>query len=424
MAQRSRILRIPNVWHGSVRTGDIIWLIVMSTMLSLALLTFSSYVAALPLIQEEWGLTNTQAGAIFSAYLAGYAVSALFVVPLTDRLAPATVFTVSAVVTVSANIAFPLVANDMYTASFLRVISGLGLVGMYMPGLRIISERFSTGGKGAAMGFYVTAFYAANAISLSLTGALMARFEWRDAFLALALVSTLSVPLAYFATRGEKARSSSTSTGLLNLKVIRNRTAGAFVFGYSLHAMELYAVRVWLPGLLAAVLIAGGEGTNEATVKAATVGGIALAAGSVGPIIGGVISDRFGRAQTAAVIFGLSGTCSWVIGWAGGFPWPVVVGIAVVYGWAISADSSIYSTAVTESAKVEDLGSTMALQAFLGFMGGVVGPILVGGVLDIFPENLEWKMGFSVVGLMAVISIPVLLKAGNPARSPKLGTGG
>ena len=77
-------------------------------MLTLALLTFSSYVAALPLIQEEWDLSNTQAGMIFSAYLAGYAVSALFVIPLTDRISPATVLTTSAVVTVGANIAFPL----------------------------------------------------------------------------------------------------------------------------------------------------------------------------------------------------------------------------------------------------------------------------------------------------------------------------
>jgi MFS family permease len=419
LAQYAKILRIPDAWQGAVRASDILWLAVMSLMLSLALLTFSSYVAALPLIREEWGLSNTQAGAIFSAYLAGYAVSALFVIPLTDRIAPATVFTVSAVVTVSASIAFPLIANDMYTASLLRVFSGLGLVGIYMPGLRIISERFSSGGRGAAMGFYVTAFYGANAISLSLTGALMARFEWRDAFTVLALISALSIPLAYFATRNEKARRLSTSTGLLNLKVIRNRTAGAYMLGYSFHAMELYAVRVWLPGLLAAVLIANGEGTNEATVKAATVGGLALAAGSVGPIIGGAISDRLGRAQTAAAIFALSGLCSWIIGWAGGFPWPVVVGISVVYGWAISADSSIYSTAITESASVEDLGSTMALQAFLGFMSGVVGPVLVGGVLDIFPENLEWKMAFSAVGIMAVVSIPVLLKAGDPKRTPK-----
>ena len=346
---------LKNPWSAKAKARDVLWLVVMSLMLTLALLTSTSYVAALPIIQDEWGLSNTQAGAIFSAYLAGYAVSALFVIPLTDRVAPATVFTVSALVTVSANIAFPFVANDMYTASVLRVVSGLGFVGIYMPGLRIISERFANSGKGAAMGYYVTASYAANAVSLSLTGALMTHYEWRDAFLVLALISGLSIPLAYSVTRGEKTTRASTSTGLLNLRVIKNRTTGAFVLGYSLHAMELYAVRVWLPGLLAAVLVAGGEGTTEATIKAATVGGIAFAAGSVGPIIGGAISDRYGRAQTAAVIFALSGTCSWIIGWTIGFPWPVVVGISIIYGWAISADSSIYSTA---SSKVTSLTLT------------------------------------------------------------------
>ena len=88
-----------------------------------------------------------------------------------------------------------------------------------------------------------------------------------------------------------------------------------------------------------------------------------------------------------------------------------------MYGWAISADSSIYSTAITESASAEDLGSAMALQAFLGFMSGVVGPVLVGAVLDIFPEHIEWKMAFSVVGLMAVGSIPILLRVGDPRRA-------
>lgn len=388
-----------------------VWLIVMSTMLLLNLLTFSSYVAALPLIQDEWGLNNVQAGAIFSAYLAGYAVSALFVIPITDRLKPSTVFTASAIISLGANIAFPLIADDVYTASLLRIVSGLGLVGIYMPGLRIIAERFDGSRKGLAMGFYVTVFYASNALSLSLTGALMARYDWRDAFTILALISSLSVPLAFYATRGAKPKHINTSTGLLNLAAIRNRTARSFVIGYSLHAMELYAVRVWLPGLLATVMITNGTEFNQAAVKSATIGGIALAFGAFGPVIGGALSDRYGRARTAASIFALSGLCSFVIGWAGMFPWPIVVMISLIYGWAISADSSIYSTAITESAKNEDLGSTMALQAFLGFMGGVAGPIIVGAVLDIFPPHFEWKMGFSLVGLMAVITIPVLLRS-------------
>ncbi len=357
-----------------MKIGNVGWLALMSAALVAALLPFSSYVAALSLIKDEWGLNNTQAGAIFSAYLAGYAVAALLVVPLTDRLPVVRVFVLSAITAAAANVLFPLMARDMLTASALRAAGGAGLVGIYMPGLRLISERFADRGRGVAMGLYVSAFYTANALSLSATGGLMARFQWRDAFLIMAVVSALSIPLAYWATRGHGTMRRADSTGILNIRVARNRKARAYILGYSLHAMELYAVRVWLPALLMAALVAGGSSAADAAVKAATIGGLALAAGSVGPLIGGAISDRLGRARTAAGIFALSGACSWAIGWLVEVPWPLVVGVVVVYGWAIAADSSIYSTAVTESAEPDDLGSTMAMQAFLGFMGGVVGP--------------------------------------------------
>ena len=114
-----------------------------------------------------------------------------------------------------------------------------------------------------------------------------------------------------------------------------------------------------------------------------------LAAASIGPLIGGAISDRLGRARTAAGIFALSGACSWAIGWLVEVPWPLVVGVAVVYGWTISAGSSVYSTSVIESAAPDDLGSTLAMQAFLGFMGGVFGPVLAGVVPDVVPESIQ-----------------------------------
>ena len=399
---------------GSVKIRDVGWLAMISVVLVTALLPFSSFVAALSFIRDEWGLNNTQAGAIFSAYLAGYAVAALLVVPLTDRLPVVRVFVLSAITTVAASVLFPLVARDMLTAMALRAAAGAGLVGIYMPGLRLISERFADRGRGAAMGLYVTAFYTANSISLSATGGLMARYQWRDAFLILAVLSALSIPLAFWVTRGRGTMRRAESTGVLNISVVRNRKARAYMLGYSLHAMELYAVRVWLPALLMTVLVAGGTSTADAAVTAATIGGLALAAGSVGPLIGGAISDRLGRARTAAGIFALSGACSWAIGWLVEFPLPLVVGVAVVYGWAISADSSIYSTAVIEAADPDDLGSTMAMQAFLGFMGGVIGPVMVGGFLDVASESIQWGMGFSAVGLLALIAIPVLLRAGDP----------
>ena len=59
------------------------------------------------------GLTNTEAGALFSASLVGYAVAALFIVPLTDRLGTKHILLGAAVVSVVTHLLFPLVANDL-----------------------------------------------------------------------------------------------------------------------------------------------------------------------------------------------------------------------------------------------------------------------------------------------------------------------
>ena len=181
-----------------------------------------------------------------------------------------------------------------------------------------------------------------------------------------------------------------------------------------MHAAELYIVRGWLPAFLTAVLVTRGMEHDHAATTGAAVGGLALGLGALGPVMGGFVSDRLGRASSAAAIFALSGLCSLVMGWLGGFPWPLVVGVAIVYGWAIAADSAIYSTAVTEIAEPEQLGSTMAIQSFLGFMGGVVGPIVVGGVLDLVPVSIEWGAAFSATGLLAVAAVVALLRVREP----------
>ena len=349
------------------------WLVGMCVMLLMALLPFSSYVAALPIIQSEWGIGNTTAGVIFSAYLAGYALSALLVLPLTDRLPTRRVFIVSALVTVVGNVLFPVAAFNPIVASALRFVAGIGLVGIYMPGLRIISQEFPDRGRGAAMGLYVTAFYTANAVSLLATGGLMNHLDWRTAYLALSLLSIVTIPMVLVLVRS--AHSPGTGAGgRLQLSVLSDPRPRKYIIGYSLHAMELYAVRVWLPALLSAALVYRGTDVERAAITAATVGGIALGAGSVGPVMGGAISDRFGRAASAGGIFVLSGVCSLIIGWIIAAPWVVVVVLACLLGWAVSADSSIYSTALTETAPPGRLGSTMAVQAFLGFMGGNAGP--------------------------------------------------
>ncbi len=225
------------------RGSDALWLGAMALVVFALLLPFAAYVAALPLIKDEWGLSNTGAGAIYSANLAGYAVAALLVLPLTDRVGPKKVLLVSAAISLGAHVMFPLLAQDVYSASALRALDGVGLVGVYMPAVRIVAERFSGASRGLAVGLMVTAFYAANSASIASTGAMLTLMSWRAAYLTVALIAALALPVAWLALRGYTHKPSEAS-GRLNLAVLRLPRIKPLITGYSLHSMELFAAQV------------------------------------------------------------------------------------------------------------------------------------------------------------------------------------
>ncbi len=407
----------PSKEPGQTGLGDNAWLLLMSVMLFVLLLPISSYVAALSLIREEWALNNTQAGAIYSAYLTGYVLSALFVVPLTDRIGPTRILIVSAVLSTGAHLLFPIAADGVVSAVLLRALAGAGLVGLYMPGLRLIAERFEGRRRGAAMGLYVTAQYGANSASLALTGLLMSWLEWRDAYVYVSAAAAAGLPLAVYLLRGRSLRPQPGAKGRIELAVFRNSAAGYLIFGYAAHALQLFAARVWLPVFLVGVLVGRGMSSPDAAVEGATLGGLALMTGSVGPLMGGAISDRWGRAASASAIFALSGACAWVIGWTAGLPLPLIVGLSAVYGWAIAADSAVYSTGIVEVTHPASLGSTMAVQASVGLIGGAVGPVMFGGILDLAPDHLEWPAAFSALGVLAIVVIAAMQRLHRLSRA-------
>ena len=378
----------------------------------------NSYVAALPLVREEWGLTNTEAGALFSASLVGYAVAALFIVPLTDRLGTKHILLGAAVVSVVTHLLFPLVANDLPSGLLLRAAAGAGFAGAYVPGSRIIAERFGGRRRGAAIGLFTTAQYSANGASLAITGAIMAALEWRESYVIVALFSTAALPMAYLLLRASDKRPRAPLVG-------GARSGCAQKSGHAVSDPGILHSRATAYGRssLVARFLAGrpGRAVREEVVSvAATYAGLALAVGSVGPVMGGIISDGLGRATAASAILALSAACSWLIGWTGDLPLAVIVAIGVVYGWATAADSAIYLTGITETSNPAHLGSTLAVQAFLGLSGGALGPIVFGGVLDLAEETYRWGLAFSTLGAIALVAIAGLQRLRYLSRTTML----
>jgi MFS family permease len=350
-----------------------------AAVLLLALLPSNVVATALPLLRVEWDASATALGWVFAAYQVGYVAAVLLLLPLTDRVPARQVIVGSAAATALASLLFPLVAVEVWSAAALRALAGAGLAGVYLPGVRIVAAAAPAGRRGAAVGLYVAAFYLGSALSLGATGLLLEGGDWRQAGLALGAASAVAIALG--PGLGGTAPPSASPAAGRPLNALVDGPMRRTILAYAGHSWELYVSRAWLAAFLAGLLVAGGAATAEATAEAGKWAALIAGAGTVGVWLGGWLSDRWGRFPAALAMATSSGAISLAFGSMGGsFALLLVVGC--VYSVLIAADSSIYSTLVTELAPPARLGAAQAAQAFVGFAASSISPVAAGMVLD------------------------------------------
>lgn len=367
----------------------------LTAVLALTLLPSNVVAAVVPLLQREWDASAAEIGWAFAAYQAGYVVSVLLVLPLTDRVRTGAVMICCTVLAALSFILFPLLARDVWSASGLRFLAGIGLAGIYMPGVRLISASSSPERRGLVVGVYVSAFYLGSAASLSATGLLLPELGWRGAALALGALSVAAVPLVVWGAAGEVP--SSNGRAFLDPAVLRDGAVTRNILAYTGHSWELYVSRGWLAAFLASVLAARGLDDTAASAAGSQWAALMSGLGAVGVFLGGWVSDALGRARAALLVAFASGALSLGFGFMGAGPWAVLVMVGCLYGLLVSADSAIYSTAITELTDPAKLGSAQAFQAFLGFGATIIAPVAAGLVLDL---DLGWGVVFVMAGVV------------------------
>jgi MFS family permease len=128
------------------------WLVAISFSQGGALLVFMSFAGALPLIQAEWGLTNVQAGAIQSAGQIGYVLAVLVSSSLTDYIDPKRMIVAGVICAGVFNLLFAGLASDTTSAIVFRALIGFGIAGIYMPGMKLITQRIPASDRGGGKG--------------------------------------------------------------------------------------------------------------------------------------------------------------------------------------------------------------------------------------------------------------------------------
>jgi MFS family permease len=374
---------------------------------------FTTYSAALPLLRTDWSMSASESGLVQSAWHVGYLISLVAVGFIADRYGAKKIFLAGGILASLSALLFAFFADSFISGLLLYGLTGLCSGASYTPGLTLISERFVSHQRGRAMGWFLAASSLGYGASLVLSGLLIPSVGWRGAFVATTCGPFAAMFISFRTLRWTPnvvhPRSAKYGNRFALLTVWRNRPAMLLIWAYVFHAWELLGLWAWLPAYLAVSIARGGSTPIEAAGIGALFTALTYITSMSGSIYGGALSDKWGRTRVTFWGACLSLACSFTFGWMMALPLWLLVAVAALYNITAIADSSVYSTALTELVPPEYLGAAYALRSLLGFGAGVISPWVFGLLIDwasggpLYSETMAWGFAWTSLGVGAIL---------------------
>ncbi|WP_256752668.1 nitrate/nitrite transporter [Mesorhizobium sp. Mes31] len=394
---------------------SVLGLLCLAVMLSLT--TWFSATAITPELKAAWQLSGTIEAWLTNGVQIGFVVGALVssLVNLPDVVRLNRLMAVSALLAAAANACLLLQPGPIGLVAA-RILTGVALAGVYPPALKLVSTWFIRG-RGAALGAVIGALTLGSSLP-HLFRALAGTLDWQ-LVVATASVTTLigAGIFWFFASEGPHPFGKAVFDPRQIGAIVRDRPLVLVNIGYLGHMWELYAMWAWLLAYTRAAL----ETQQQASpFLASLLTFCAIAAGVGGCLLGGVLSDRFGRSLTTAAMMIVSGLCALTIGFVFDGPLWLFALIAVIWGISVIGDSAQFSAAVTELGDRRFVGTALSVQLGLGFALTVLAIWLLPHVATLLGG---WRWAFLMLVPGPLVGATAMLALRRLPSAAKLASG-
>ncbi|NDK56060.1 MFS transporter [Pontibacter fetidus] len=319
--------------------------------------------AVLPELQKELHLEQDALSLITSSVQLGFILGTLCfaILSLADRVSPRLLFMLCAVTGATANALLVFLPANVATILLLRVVTGFLLAGVYPVGMKIAASWYS-GNLGKAIGYLVGALVLGTAFP-HLLRALGTDLHWQTILLTISMLAATGGLLMFILVPdGPYLRKGATFDIRNMLQVFRVKEFRAAAFGYFGHMWELYTFWAFVPVILAYSL------PQLSAVQISFYSFCVIAAGAVGCIGGGYLSQRFGSAKVAFVQLLLSGFCClaavFILQVSATI---VIVPFLIFWGIVVAGDSPQFSALSARTAPPHLVGTALTVVTSIGF---------------------------------------------------------
>jgi MFS family permease len=343
-----------------------------------------------------WGMTNTQAGLLASAYAAGYMLAVPFLSSLTDRYDARRILLLGSLGSGLSTLAFAFFATSWLTGVFIWGLAGASFAGAYMPGLRALTDRLETADASRSITLYTASYSMGVGFSFLVSQLVADAYGWRWSFGITGLGPLI---MAFVAWRMKPVLPIPKEGHLLDVRpVLRNRPAMAYILSYGAHCFELYGFRTWLVAFWTFVI---SRHQGDSLPDAMTVSFLASLLAMPASILGNELSLRFGRASAISWIQVISALTALSIGvLAGGSAWVILV-LIFIYAVTVPADSGSLTAGMMSYAQPQFKGLTLAMHSTVGFGLSALSGWMVGLALDFHGGTQDPQAWLAAFGVLA-----------------------
>jgi predicted MFS family arabinose efflux permease len=390
----------------------------------LGLAGFSLVPALLPQFIAAWSLSNTEAGWLAGMMSAGYMAAVLPLVALTDWMPARTIFLASSAL--NALSCFGMAFSEgLLPALIWRAVSGIAVAGMYMPGLRALTDGMAGTSRARAAAWYTSSFTLGSSLSF-LLGQAGLMWDWRGAFVVSGLLGVIGVLLAWAALPHMNTEAPAERSCVMPdfRRVFDSRDVLVLTVGYTATIWGTAGLRQWIVVFLAFCVANQGSDATQGwsmLMTGALVGLLGVPAG----LYGNELSLRLGLRATATGVFVASALVNALFGFVALLPYGLVAALAMAAGFIVQGNFSNLTSGLLAVAEPHQRGATVAVYSCIGFAGGFVGTLLFGLCLDWFGGTARltaWAGAFGTCAIACLIGATATAFLSRDPGSESFGT--